>query len=143
MSEWTLLDRSLTLDTIAAGNTGFVYAITRLDTGRTYIGQRTFWADTTKPPLKGAKRRRKVRKESLWRDYWGSSEALREDIKLLGVDAFSREIIYICKTKAELNYMETKTIFALDCLLSDAYYNAFVGCRINRSTVKGLKIDNT
>ena len=52
---------------------------------------------------------------------------------------FHREILYLCKTFAEMNYIETREIFARDALLSDEYFNEYVMCRINASHVKHLK----
>ena len=61
---------------------GFVYELEEISTGKKYIGKKFFWSKRRLPPLKGKSRKRIVKKESDWRDYYGSSE----EVKLL-VDA--------------------------------------------------------
>jgi len=86
------------------------------------------------PPLKGAKRKRIKIVETDWKTYCGSSEEVKLLVEENGIDLFHREIIRLCKTKGELNYYEAKLQFETDCLLKpDEYYNAFIGCKINRS----------
>ena len=71
----------------------FVYLITNLVDGRQYIGKKLTESTRTRPPLKGQKRKRKIRSESDWRDYWSSSDELKADVERLGKENFKREII--------------------------------------------------
>jgi len=109
---------------------GFVYVITNKETGRMYIGKKFFWSLRTKPPLKGKKRRRKVKTESDWKEYYGSCEELLIDISLLGKDSFSREILSLHITRADTNYSEVKEQFRRNVLEEKLdiggrkYYNA-------------------
>jgi hypothetical protein len=64
---------------------------------------------------------------------------LNEDIKALGKEHFSFEIIKFCKSKAEMAYFETKFIFDLDVLLTDEYYNNIVNIRLNGNCLKEIK----
>jgi hypothetical protein len=112
---------------------GFVYLITNLTTGRKYIGKKLAQFKRTKPPLKGKKRKRKTTVESDWRDYWGSSESLQADIAALGPNNFTREIIYYCKSKAELSYLEAREQFNCRVLESDDYYNGIINVRVGGS----------
>ena len=57
---------------------GFVYKITNLINGRSYIGRKYFWSFRTPPGKK-----RKVKQESDWKKYYGSCPELKEDIKKL------------------------------------------------------------
>lgn len=108
---------------------GFVYCVMNLKNGKKYIGKKFFWKPKTLPITKTRKRRVKTRVQSDWRDYYGSSEA----VKLLleeGV-TFEREILRLCQTKGECSYYEAKLQFENDVLLSDQYYNEFIGCKIH------------
>jgi len=110
---------------------GFVYCITNLAFNRRYIGKKNFWSTRSLPPLKGRKRKRRVTIETDWQSYWGSNAQLLRDVHTLGVDAFRRDILYVCRTKSDMSYIETRTQFQLGVLHSDEYYNEFIGCRIN------------
>ena len=85
---------------------GFVYLITNLTNQRQYIGRKYFW--TFRTP-KGKKR--KVRGESDWRNYYGSCDELKEDIKVLGKESFRREILSLHLTKGKVNFSETEALF--------------------------------
>lgn len=110
---------------------GFVYIITELDTGKKYVGKKNFWRPKVLP--KNSKRSRNVRTRvpSDWRTYFGSNtdiQTLKED---KGEDNYKREIIRLCHTKGEMSYFEAKAQFDNDVLLSDGWYNEFIGCKIH------------
>lgn len=115
---------------------GFVYQITERDTNKKYIGKKFFWSVRKLPPLKGKTRKRTVRKQSDWREYYGSSEELKLLVEKKGGDAYHREILRLCKTKGECSYFETKYQFDHDVLLRDDYYNEFIGCKIHSKHLK-------
>lgn len=117
---------------------GFVYLITNLLTNKKYIGKKLF-TFSYKKTAKG-KRPKKIRKESDWKNYFGSSIVLQNEVKELGSKNFKREILHLCKTKGECNYLELKEQIVRDVLLREDYYNEFVGAKIHGSHVKGLKI---
>lgn len=121
---------------------GFVYQITELSTGKKYIGKKFFWKPKTLPITKTRKRRVKTRVESDWRDYFGSSKEVQELVESTGRDGFKREILKLCKTKGECSYWEAKLQFEYDVLLSDEYYNEFIGCKIHSKHIKGLQSQN-
>lgn len=110
---------------------GFVYLITERDTGKKYVGKKFFWSTRKLPPLKGQKRKRTVKKQSDWMQYYGSSEELKLLVETKGGDAYYREILRLCKTKGECSYYEAKEQFDRDVLLRDDYYNEFIGCKIH------------
>ena len=122
---WTYLDRPFTGDDVR-DFFGFVYKITNLVNGRSYIGRKYFWSFRTPPGKK-----RKVKQESDWKKYYGSCPELKEDIKKTGNKVFfKREILSLHKTKGTCNYEETKQLF-LNNVLSEAldngapaYYNS-------------------
>ena len=99
---------------------GFVYRITNLQSGKQYIGRKYFY-QFRKPRGKS----RKVKSESDWKKYYGSSDELNTDRKTLGNECFKREIISLHTTKGWVNYEETKQLF-LNNVLSETenYYNS-------------------
>lgn len=117
---------------------GFVYIITDLSNNKKYIGKKNFWSTRRLPPLKGKSRRRTVKKESDWKDYFGSSEQVKLLVESQGQNNFTREILHLCKTKGEMSYLEAKEQFDRNVLFSDEYYNEFIGCKIHAKHVKGL-----
>ena len=66
----------------------FVYRITNLQSGKQYIGRKYFWQK--RKPSNG---KRRVTSESNWKKYYGSSDELKSDVKLLGRESFKREIL--------------------------------------------------
>jgi len=114
----------------------FVYEITELSTGKKYIGKKFFWAIRKLPPLKGQKRKRTVKKQSDWKEYYGSSEELKNLVEQSGIDNYHRVILRLCKTKGECSYYEAKAQFENDVLLREEYYNEFIGCKIHSKHLK-------
>ena len=104
---------------------GFVYCITNTTTGKSYIG-RKYFVQKRKP--KGGKRR--VTSESNWKQYYGSSDELKRDIRDFGRENFRREILSLHTTLGRVNYEETKQLFLHNVLAeklndgSPAYYNS-------------------
>lgn len=78
---------------------GFLYIIENKSTKQYYIGKKQF-------RNKGAKKSKNYNKELSWRTYTGSSSSLNSDIKRLGKENFSFEIIDLYKTKGGLYYSE-------------------------------------
>ena len=115
---------------------GFVYVITELDTGKKYLGKKNFWRPKILP--KNSKRARRVRtkRPSDWREYYGSSKELQLLVERRGPDNYKREIIRLCRTKGEMSYFEAKLQFERDVLLSEEYYNEFIGCKIHSKHLK-------
>ena len=117
---------------------GFVYRITNLQTGKQYIGRKYFW-QKRKP--RGGKRR--VTSESDWKKYYGSSDELKADRKLLGNDLFKREIISLHSTLDKVNYEETRQLFLNNVLTEStddgtpAFYNSNILGRYMRKDYFG------
>lgn len=110
---------------------GFVYQITELDTGKKYIGKKNFWRPKVLPKNSKRSRRVRTRVESDWRTYFGSSKEVQVLVESKGESNYKREILILCKTKGDMSYMEAKWQFMNDVLLSDDYYNEFIGCKIH------------
>lgn len=133
MSIWTHNGKEISMlpDTCEA----FVYLITNTLTGKKYIGKKLAKFKTTKPPLKGRKNKRRGTKESDWREYWGSSDSLQQDVAELGEDKFTREILYFCPSRGVASYLEAKEQFDRNVLLTDDYYNGIINVRVGGSNV--------
>lgn len=114
---------------------GFIYRITELDTGKKYIGKKFFWAPKTLPVTKTRKRKVKTKVESDWKSYYGSSKDVQEQVKLKGESNYKREILRLCKTKGDCSYWELYEQMINHVLLSDEYYNEFVGAKIHSKHV--------
>ena len=99
---------------------GFVYRITNLQSGKQYIGRKYFY-QFRKPRGKS----RKVKSESDWKKYYGSSDELTADRKSIGNECFKREIISLHTTKGWVNYEETRQLFLNNVLSeNENYYNS-------------------
>lgn len=115
---------------------GFVYLIHCITTDKKYIGKKNFYS---KKVVQKNLKKKKVRIESDWKLYFGSSEELQEDVKKLGIEKFCRKILHLCKGKGEMNYIEMKEQILRDVLLKDDYYNSFVGGKIHRKHLNTLR----
>ena len=129
--QWTYEGKII--DEIPEEYEGFVYLITNTTTGQKYIGKKLAKFKTTKPPLKGKKNKRRGTKESDWKDYWGSSDRLNADVKALGPKNFTREILYLCKGRGEMSYIEAREQFDRRVLERDDYYNGIINVRVGGS----------
>jgi hypothetical protein len=119
-------------------NFGFVYLIQNNLNNRKYIGRKYFWQFRTP---KGKKR--KVKSESDWKNYYGSCPELKEDIVKYGRENFSRTIVSLHKTKGKTNFEETRQLFGNNVLtegLDDGtprYYNSNILNRYFRKDYYG------
>ena len=123
------------VEEVPEGIVGFVYQITNTTNCRMYIGKKLAEFKKAKPPLKGRINKRRYTVESDWKDYFGSSDALTEDVVKLGKDKFTREILFYCKSRAELSYIEAREQFARKVLETDDYYNGHIRVRIHGSGI--------
>ena len=122
---------------------GFVYQITEIESGKKYIGKKFFWRAKTLPITKTRKRKKRLKVESDWKTYYGSSEVLKEQVSTRGTDRFERTILVLCKTKAECTYYEAKYQFERDVLLRDDYYNDWISAKVRRAHLRGLQYEST
>jgi len=112
---------------------GFVYVIRCRINGKGYIGKKLFKFKKTRQ-VKGKKK--KILVESDWKDYYSSSQELKDDVVKYGKEHFDREIIHLCKYKGTLNYLELREQIDRRVLENDGWYNGFVGSKIHKSHVR-------
>jgi hypothetical protein len=113
---------------------GFVYIIINHTANKKYIGKKLF---TKSKSYQKNKKTKKRRVSSDWKKYYGSNKELIQDVK--NGHECSRQILHLCYTKSELNYIESKLIFTNDCLILDEWYNSWISCRINGNTLSHMK----
>jgi hypothetical protein len=141
MTNWTYNGVEFTDDMIG-GNAGFVYRITCVPIDKKYIGKKLFTSSRkrklacrTKGKVVevGKKKTVRDRVDSNWRDYYGSSNDLLEDMKRFGKENFKREILQLAPSKGVLSYYELKHQMAEDALFRDDYYNGILNVRLGRN----------
>ncbi len=128
---WLYQGEQFTSDQIG-NHLGFVYQITNLQTNKKYIGKKGFW-------LKKKIKRKKILVESDWKIYYGSNKILQAEATQLGSEFFRREMLRLCNSKGEMNYIELKEQILRDVLLKpQEYYNEFIGGKIHRKHLSSL-----
>jgi len=120
---------------IPEGIIGFVYLITNTTNNRKYIGKKLTQFKRSKKPLKGRTNKRRYTVESDWQDYYGSSDELSADVEQLGKDKFKREILFWCKNKSELSYIEAREQFTHKVLESKDWYNGHIRVRVHQKGI--------
>ena len=113
LTPWTGITEDFTPEDLA----GFIYCVENTLTHRKYIGKKSLWSKLRKK-VKGRKRRKLCVKESDWRFYKSSSLELKEDILRLGLSSFKFSVLSFHRTRAQMNYAETKELFQRDVLHS-------------------------
>lgn len=142
MSKWTYQNKII--DELPDTCVGFVYLITNLSNGKKYIGKKLAkFSKTTYKTVtlkNGNKKKKKIKTlvDSDWREYWSSSDALKADVAELGEHMFTREILYMCESKAECSYVEAREQFSQRVLESDDWYNGIINLRVHGSHIKKM-----
>ena len=137
MSEWYYNDAIFT-EEMVGDYFGFVYEIQNKITSQKYIGVK-FFTKAARKQVKGKKR--KIRKPSGWKNYWGSGERILEAVETYGEENFTKTILHLCKTRGECKYTETKVLFANDVLKAklpagaDAFYNDNIMMKFTRRNI--------
>ena len=106
---------------------GFVYLITNTKTTKAYVGCKQYFSMGKK------------KKKHKWEIYTGSSKYLNEDIKKIGKEHFTFEVIAEYKNKRSLRYYEAYYQMKWDVLTAviegtdePAFYNSYVGGKFYR-----------
>lgn len=114
---------------------GFVYMVTHVPSGKSYIGKKALFHNSKKklgkkelaaaPKIQGRPAKFKhITVESDWKLYYGSNDEIKNLIKEGKQEEFTREILKICKTSKEASYYETKYQFIYEVLeYPDKWFN--------------------
>lgn len=111
---------------------GFVYRITEIESGRSYIGQKKITTIETRPPLKGYIRKRKFIKQTDWRTYCGSSTEVKLAVVKKGEKAFKFEILCFTDSKWMLSYLELWFQMKEGVMFDDNSFNGIVNVRLSK-----------
>jgi hypothetical protein len=125
---WIYQDNPVT--EVPDGYQGFIYLIENITTKKKYIGKKIFLNKKTN--YRKGKRNVHSLVDSGWINYTGSNAPLNLEMATIGKENFTFTILYLCRTKAEMNYLETREIFNQDALLRDDYWNEWVTCKITK-----------
>jgi hypothetical protein len=129
---WTYQEKIFD-ESMIGENVAFVYIIKNTMNDKCYIGKKLFQFTKTKK-IKGKRKRVKI--QSDWQEYYGSNKKLQEDVASFGEKYFVRTILYLCKSKGTANYLELKEQILHGALESDKYYNDQIHVRVHRSHIK-------
>lgn len=127
---------------------GFVYMITNKETGKFYVGKKILRNNLSKKltkkeisewskPGRVPKKKKEV-KESNWKDYWGSNQELKDDVKSLGEGSFERRILQFCFSSKQLTYFEMLWQLHYDVLCSPKSYNVNILGKFFKRDVEGV-----
>ena len=115
----------------------FVYKITNKENGKIYIGKKHFYSMRTKRVIiNGKVKKKKVVKESDWKKYFGSCEALKQDVKELGPENFHREILHLCTNRGSASYYELVEQVKHKVLEKENCYNGHINIHIHRKHIQ-------
>ena len=127
---------------------GFVYIIRNKETGKFYVGKKILRNNLTKKltkkeisewskPGRVPKKKKEI-KESNWKDYWGSNQELKDDVKSLGEGSFERRILQFCFSSKQLTYFEMLWQLQYDVLCSPKSYNVNILGKFFKRDVEGV-----
>jgi hypothetical protein len=132
---WLYNDKEVScLDDFPADTYGFIYMVTHIPSGFSYIGKKVLYHNvkkklTKKQLAEQTGRGRKsttevISKESDWKTYYGSAKPILELIKGGRQDEFERTILHLVPNKKLLTYYECKYLFTYGVLEEpDKWYN--------------------
>ena len=110
---------------------GFVYEVVHLPSNKRYIGRKQLISTTTKAlgkkelaqlTDKRASKKKKVKKESDWKTYYGSHSEIKQLIQEGRQEEFERNILEFAFSPKHLTYLETKYLFSLGVLENESQY---------------------
>ena len=131
MTDWTYQgDTLVSIEAVPKNAIGFIYLITQVSTGKKYIGRKLLTKAATKT-VNGKKK--KLRVESDWKDYWSSSPKIKQWIDENGYDDFRREVLLFVESKSQLMYAEEAALYHVDALLRDDFLNDNIRSKVMRN----------
>ena len=134
MSEWIFNDKILLDEDIPEKAIAFLYMITHVDTGRWYIGRKNLFKKVTKmvKNKSGTSKKKRSLAPSDWKDYWSSSDYLKELVSLEGKDKFKREILLFVETASATIYSEECLLYMTGSMFDPLCFNGHIRTKIMR-----------
>lgn len=132
---WLYNDKEVSsLEDFPADTYGFIYQVTHVPSGFSYIGKKVLHHNvkkklTKKQLAEQSGRGRKpttevIQKESDWKTYYGSAKPILELLKQGRQDEFERVILKLAPSKKLLTYYECKYLFMMGVLEEpEKWYN--------------------
>jgi hypothetical protein len=132
---WLYNDKEVSsLEDFPADTYGFIYQVTHVPSGFSYIGKKVLHHNvkkklTKKQLAEQTGRGRKsstevIQKESDWKTYYGSAKPILELLKNGRQDEFERVILKLVPSKKLLTYYECKYLFTMGVLEDpEKWYN--------------------
>jgi hypothetical protein len=132
---WLYNDKEVSsLEDFPADTYGFIYQVTHVPSGFSYIGKKVLHHNvkkklTKKQLAEQSGRGRKsttevIQKESDWKTYYGSAKPILELLKQGRQDEFERVILKLVPSKKLLTYYECKYLFTMGVLEEpEKWYN--------------------
>ena len=132
---WLYNDKKVSsLEDFPADTYGFIYQVTHVPSGFSYIGKKVLHHNvkkklTKKQLAEQTGRGRKsstevIQKESDWKTYYGSAKPILDLINEGKQEEFTREILQLVPNKKLLTYYECKYLFMLGVIEhSESYFN--------------------
>ncbi len=132
---WLYNDKEVSsLEDFPADTYGFIYQVTHVPSGFSYIGKKVLHHNvkkklTKKQLAEQSGRGRKsttevIQKESDWKIYYGSAKPILELLKNGRQDEFERVILKLVPSKKLLTYYECKYLFTMGVLEEpEKWYN--------------------
>ena len=132
---WLYNDKEISsLEDFPADTYGFIYQVTHVPSGFSYIGKKVLHHNvkkklTKKQLAEQSGRGRKsttevIQKESDWKTYYGSAKPILELLKNGRQDEFERVILKLVPSKKLLTYYECKYLFTMGVLEEpEKWYN--------------------
>ena len=132
---WLYNDKEVSsLEDFPADTYGFIYQVTHVPSGFSYIGKKVLHHNvkkklTKKQLAEQSGRGRKsttevIQKESDWKTYYGSAKPILELLKQGRQDEFERVILKLVPNKKLLTYYECKYLFTMGVLEDpEKWYN--------------------
>lgn len=127
---WKYNGKPLLETDIPEKSIGFLYRIIHLPSGKWYIGRKTMSMAATKT-VKGVKK--KIRKESDWKEYFSSSKEIQEMVSVEGEQNFERTILIFCETKAQMLYGEENLLHITGAMFDPLCFNSNIRAAIMKS----------
>ena len=135
---WKYKNKEIIDEDIPKKTIGFIYIIINKLNNKKYIGKKLL----TKAVYKTVNKvKKKIRKESNWKDYYSSSDILLDDIEKNGKENFERIILHFCTNKTELNFLEEELQYKFKVLRNEDWYNSNIRSRFFKNRILNKIVD--